>query len=146
MCYHTKDPTQFVIKDFKSQNRSVSIWRAKRATLNVIYSVTDRTKIGIKCQNWKIQIRHLGRFSNTVLWLVTMTSLERNWRFRGFHEFFWKLLVVKNGLLFKCLSLVIARFLKVSPYVILCDICKVSLALEPPLLALDFSFDFRSGW
>ena len=44
------------------------------------------------------------------------------------------------------LSIVIARFLKVSPYVILCDICKVSLALDPPLLALDFSFDFRSGW
>ena len=35
---------------------------------------------------------------------------------------------------------------KVSPYVILCDICKVSLALDPPLLALDFSFDFGSGW
>ena len=30
-------------------------------------SVFNRSKIGGKCQNWKIQMRHFGWFSNIVL-------------------------------------------------------------------------------
>ena len=64
---------------WKSQKKSHSTLRAKRAIfifwvdksslkmpkIDKFWSL-NKTKIGGYCQNWKIQLRHFGSFSNTV--------------------------------------------------------------------------------
>ena len=80
----------FLVNFLSTQNVNVTVFKNhKKVVLNMVQfneflktyrlqsnSVTSqvnfiRTKIGGKSQNWKIQVRHFGCFSNTVKWSLT---------------------------------------------------------------------------